>query len=242
MRWILTILFAISINAFAAEQKEVSVPKEENAQVLPVSETEPIKEASKEDSSKSVDTAAVAQTAEKLKVDNRNEAEIPLNLENNKKAANEGGGVFRILLTLSILGVVGTGVFLFLRKYSVPKDRKHQTQIKILQQHYLGPKKSLAIIRVAGESMLIGVTENNISMIKSLSLLDDEVPEEMPKSFNKVLAGDLDNKQVTFDDGHSDYQYDDDGILRKSEAVEEFTMGGIRDIVSKRLRGMRSIR
>jgi flagellar protein FliO/FliZ len=241
MRWILTILFAISINASAAEQQDVAVATEEAAQVLPVSEAEPIKETSKEEVTKPVETA-VAKPAEKLKVDNRNESEIPLNLENNKKAANEGNSAFRILLTLSILGVVGTGAFIFLRKYSIPKERKHQTQIKILQQHYLGPKKSLAIVRVAGESMLIGITDHNISMIKSLSLLDDEVPEEMPKSFNKVLAGDLDRKQVTFDDGPSDYQQHDDGSEQKNEPVEEFAMGGIKDVVSKRLRGMRSIR
>ena len=60
-------------------------------------------------------------------------------------------------------------------------------QIKVLSQHYLGPKKSLVIVRVAGESILVGVTDSNISMIKSLALIDDEVPVETPKNFADAL-------------------------------------------------------
>jgi Flagellar biogenesis protein len=165
-------------------------------------------------------------------VDNRKEAEIPLNLEAKNKAGSDGSPVFRIILTLAILGVVGTGAFIFLRKYSVPKGMKTATQIKILQQHYLGPKKSLAIVRVAGESILIGITEQNISMIKSLSLLDDEVPEEAPQHFGSVLN--------TMDDEEEAPVKPSRKVARDLDADEEFAISGIKDIVSKRLKGMRN--
>lgn len=162
------------------------------------------------------------------------EAEIPLNLDANKKAATEGSGVFRILFTLSILGLVGAGAYVFLRKYSVPKAMKHQTQIKVLQQHYLGPKKSLAIVRVAGESILIGVTEHNISMIKPLSLLDDEIPGEAPQSFDRVLGNQ--GPQADFDETPRETRK-----IKTLDTDEEFAISGIKDIVSKRLKGMRSL-
>ncbi len=182
--------------------------------------------------------AAVAESAvaltddSKIKTDNRKESEIALNLDANKKAATGDNTIFRILFSLSILAVLGTGAYFFLRKYAVPKGMKTQTQIKILQQHYLGPKKSLAIVRVAGESILIGVTEQNITMLKSLSLIDDEVPEESPTHFANVLgkkiegtfklSGELSDKEET-------------------ENKEDFSFGGIRDVVSKRLKGMRNL-
>jgi flagellar protein FliO/FliZ len=75
------------------------------------------------------------------------------------------------------------------------------TRIRILTQHHLGPKKSLAIIRVAGETILIGVTDHNINLIKSLSLLEDEdVPnaDSMPQSF----AGEMQKSDVA-DEGDS---------------------------------------
>ena len=167
-------------------------------------------------------------------VDNRKEADIPLNLEAKTKAGGDGSPMFRIILTLSILGVVGTGAFIFLRKYSIPKGMKSATQIKILQQHYMGPKKSLAIVRVAGESILIGITEHNISMIKSLSLLDDEIPEEAPQNFGRVL-GTMDDDEEEVTPVKPSRQ-----VARELDADEEFAISGIKDIVSKRLKGMRS--
>ncbi|BEV69668.1 flagellar biosynthetic protein FliO [Bdellovibrio bacteriovorus] len=220
MRWLLSLIFVVSVSAQAEETSPATAVASE---------------------SQELSAAATAEPKDVTKNDNRKESEILLNLESNKKAASEGGGVFRILFTLSMLGVVGTGAFFFLRKYKVPKAMKHQTQIKVLQQHYLGPKKSLAIVRVAGESILIGVTDHNISMIKSLSLLDDEVPEEAPQSFGKVL-GQSTSKNVDFDDTTAD---EEAPAPRKRSAKDldlddEFAISGIKDIVSKRLKGMRS--
>ncbi len=206
MRLLLSLFFVVSLNAQAAEEVV--------------------------DSLKETEGSSVVANVEKTKA--LDESNIPLNLEKAKKASTEESGVFRILFTLSILGLVGGGAYFFLKKYSIPQAKQNQTQIKVLQQHYLGPKKSLAIVRVAGESILIGVTDHNISMIKSLSLLDDEVPEEAPQTFNKVLGGlaSSSNDEVT-------------EPVRKAtkdlDADEEFAISGIKDIVSKRLKGMRSI-
>ncbi len=219
MRWLLSLLFVVTVSAHAATdqatEKAPAFASEINA----------------------TENAEVPAEPLKGMADTRKESEIPLNLAGPKKAASEDSGIFRILFTLSILGIVGVGAFFFLRKYSVPKASKHQTQIKILQQHYLGPKKSLAIVRVAGESILIGVTDHNISMIKSLSLLDDEVPEEAPQSFGKVLGS-----KTEFTDSDED---DQSTPPKKRSAKdldmdEEFAISGIKDIVSKRLKGMRS--
>lgn len=177
---------------------------------------------------------------ENTKNENLKEDEIPLNLDKAKKAASEGSGFFRIIFTLSILGVLGTGAFFFIRKYKVPKGSVHQTQIKVIQQHYLGPKKSLAIVRVAGESILIGVTDTNISMIKSLALLDDEIPEVNSQNFQQAM--------VDQDLSHEVDQNELESYLPKKKAKnkdldfdEEFAISGVKDIVSKRLKNMRTL-
>ena len=83
---------------------------------------------------------------------------------------------------------VAVALFLIAKFWSKRKTGlKQHHQIKVLTQYALGPKKSLAIIRVAGESILIGVTEQNISMIKSLSLIDDELPDMAPQHFDGEL-------------------------------------------------------
>lgn len=224
MRLLLSIIFMFSVTAQAADKTvaEVTTTTELEVPVAAATVSDKIDEAS-----------AVVAMPEKAKTENLKESEIPLNLESGKKVAQEGNSVFRIIFTLSILGLVGTGAFFFLRKYKIPKAAKHQTQIKILQQHYLGPKKSLAIVRVAGESILVGITDHNISMIKSLSLLDDEVPEEAPQSFGRVL-GDIDETPAVAERAPAKR-------AKELDADEEFAISGIKDIVSKRLKGMRSL-
>lgn len=226
MRWLLSILFVISCSVASAAE-ESTVPSEDSVGVTAV---------------ENMEAAAVAEQASPAlpaTKDTRKESEIPLNLDGPKKAASEGSGLFRILFTISILGLVGVGAFFFLRKYKIPQAAKHQTQIKVLQQHYLGPKKSLAIVRVAGESILIGITDHNISMIKNLSLLDDEVPEEAPRHFGKVLGGmdiqDEEEKATSVKTSKRSLASND------LDADEEFAISGIKDIVSKRLKGMRSL-
>lgn len=232
MRWLLSLLFIVSVSAAQANEDAAS-PAVDQAAVATV-----INPATEEGAAVTA-AATEATTTAVPKIDNRKESEIPLNLEGKKKAAEDSSSVFRIVMSLAVLGVVGTGAFIFLRKYSVPKAAKHQTQIKVLQQHYLGPKKSLAIVRVAGESILIGITDNNINMIKSLSLLDDEVPEEAPQSFGKVLG----SSGASFED--RDEEQDEAPVRRRAKSKdldsdEEFAISGIKDIVSKRLKGMRS--
>ena len=162
-------------------------------------------------------TAPVAETA-KLAED-----QIPLSIETGKKTAETGSPVSKALMSgLIIMILVGTS-FYFVRKYRTSNTiNKSNMQIKVLSQHYLGPKKSLAIIHVAGESMLVGITDTNISMIKSLSLIDDEVPANLPKTFTESLT----KAESAKDNVH--------------ELDEEFSFSNVTDTVSKKIKSMRS--
>jgi flagellar protein FliO/FliZ len=170
------------------------------------------------------------------------EKEIPLNVDVNKKATDSTSNSTRLFLTVFImLSVMGTTYYM-VRKYKLSNNiNKSNTKIKILSQHYLGPKKSLAIIHVAGESMLIGVTDSNISMIKSLSLIDDEVPADLPQNFSDTLQIKEDGVTNT----RAMVKTAPAGASAKATSVEdleeEFSFSGIKDSVSKKLKSMRSL-
>lgn len=152
------------------------------------------------------------------------EDQIPLSIEAEKKNADAGSATSKAMMSgVIILALLGT-TYYFVRKYKVSNTiNKSNMQIKVLTQHYLGPKKSLAIIHVAGESILVGITDQNISMIKSLSLIDDEVPAEMPKTFSESM-----NQKA----GEVEPMVD--------ELDEEFSFAGVTDTVSKKIKSMRS--
>ena len=163
------------------------------------------------------------------------EDQIPLNIDVVKKASDASPASNRILLTAVIISAMLGAAYYFVRKYKTSNTiNKSNMQIKVLSQHYLGPKKSLAIIHVAGESMLVGITDSNISMIKSLSLIDDEVPANVPKSFSDALSGTA-NKAAGATAKTSNDRLDD------NELEEEFSFSGLKDTVSKKLKSMRSI-
>lgn len=183
-------------------------------------------ENSKQVADKIGSSAVVAQIDNSKKV--IDETEIPVQLDNIKKAEVGESSFFKLLLAFGVLGVMGCAFYFFIKKYAQKAGKSSQaTQIKVLSQHYLGPKKSLAIIRVAGESVLIGITDQNINMIKSLSLLDEDIPEEVPKNFGNIFE----KTQRNFVKRSQENEISDD----------DFAISGIKDFVSNRLKNMRSI-
>jgi flagellar protein FliO/FliZ len=146
------------------------------------------------------------------------EKEIAVQLEAPAKAAESSGNFGRAMAALAIFSVLGIGLVVYLRRNAKPGMKNQQTQIKVLTQHWLGPKKQLSIIRVAGETILIGITDTQITHIKTLSLVDEEIPEDVPANFN--------------------------GALKKFEVQDnedDFAISGIKDFVSKKLKGMRTL-
>ncbi len=153
------------------------------------------------------------------------EDQIPLNIPASKKAVDAGGTSTRLLFTAFVIITLLATSYFFVRKYKLSNNiNKSNMQIKVLSQHFLGPKKSLAIIRVSGESILIGITDTNISMIKSLSLIDDEVPQEVPQNFGDSLK--QQDRATT--------------AAMREELDEEFSFAGVKDSVSKKIKSMRS--
>jgi flagellar protein FliO/FliZ len=237
MKSILAIVMMISLNVFAAE---ISSPEIPSATTVTTA-TDTATSAPTAAATAATDTTA-AVTVATIKTENAaanllkvKESEIPVHLGNDKKATTGDSTVFKVLMSLSLIGILGCGAFFWFRKYAKKGNAKNQaTQIKVLTQHYLGPKKSLAIIRVAGESILVGVTDHNISLIKELSLLDEDIPEETPKKFQTVFSMDQ-NESVGFDDGVST------AANKDLDSHDEFSFSGIKDFVSSKLKNMRSI-
>jgi flagellar protein FliO/FliZ len=149
------------------------------------------------------------------------ENEIPLKIAEAGKSDTQSASGQKAIFTIGILIVLAGAAYYGVRRFShTSKPGKSNMQIKILSQHYLGPKKSLAIIRVAGESILIGVTDQNISMIKNLALLDEELPQVLPKNFDETMTEQLADQDIETDD---------------------FSFEGIKTTVSEKIKSMRNI-
>lgn len=129
----------------------------------------------------------------------KNDREDQIPVLNNVKMAqsSSSGNWFRLIgSAIFVLAVTG-GLIIVVKKSAKAKNvGGKKAKIEMLHQHFLGPKKSVALIQVAGEAILIGVTDNNINMIKSVALIDDEVPPEN-QDFNGFLEEDFTMEQLT---------------------------------------------
>lgn len=145
---------------------------------LTVSEEEAVETTSAESEEITSTTAMTNEENEKISLNENKESKSSVL---NKKFIN-------VAIAVSLLIGFVFGLAIFMKKWrKVSGVDKHINNIKVLSQHYLGPKKSLCVIRVAGETLLVGVTDNNINLIKALSLLDEEIPETLPRDFVKTL-------------------------------------------------------
>lgn len=155
------------------------------------------------------------------------EDQIPVFQKKTDVKQASGGGFFRVFMTLGVLAVACGSAAYGLNRWSKKATNKNikNTRIKVLTSHHLGPKKNLTIIQVAGETILLGVTDNNITMLKTLSLLDDEIPESVPQRFDHSM---------------DDFMTDQDDE-QEDEPIAMRGLSEIRDTVSSRLKNMRNL-
>lgn len=203
--------------SFATESKDAAAALASPAEVaVGSSENTKASEADVKSASEAPSQATAAVPA--APTSNLTEAEIPVKLDAEKKATASDHAWPKVLGGLIICGSLIFGSVVLVRKYSLKNQKNPMHQIKVVTQYHLGPRKSLAVIRIAGESVLVGVTDHHISLIKSLSLLDGELPEtdEVPQNFQMTL-----NKQEI--------------------EGEEFSIQGLQDVVKNKLKSMRNI-
>lgn len=193
---VLLIVF-LSSSAFAAQETPLTdVNKDsklsdyfKNINAKVSAESEPL--AVKSDTAKKADS-------EKEAVAEKSESQIPL--LGVKAAAKAGGPGVPKKLMLGLVAVLGMAGVVIVALQKMGKNTGHTTlakNINILTQKSLGPKKQLMLIQVAGETILLGVTDHNINHIKTLSLLEDELPNFIDPKFADSLKTKIEETKIT---------------------------------------------
>jgi flagellar protein FliO/FliZ len=139
----------------------------------------------------SVSTMTMVEPTEETPLEaTAEESEIPLNIKSAKSASVAAPSLKRAAAGFFVLAILLVSALLVTRKLKAKKAGAafNHDSITVISQKYLGPKRNLVLIRVTGEYLLLGVTDHNISLIKNLNVVDDEIPElSGSKNFNEVL-------------------------------------------------------
>ncbi len=208
MKTLLTTLILISafVCQAGSETDLIDVNKDSNLSSY-------IKKMNKKISDEESETPLVVDEAQE--VEKKSEDQILLGLKSDKKKqAAELSPFNKMVMALVALLAIAGSLFLMIRKLGAKVGHSEIARnIEILTQKSIGPKKNLMLIRVAGETILLGVTDSNITPIRTLSLLEDELPQFVAPQFSKQLKNKIEETRITDDieevDGYAVSRLDD---------------------------------
>ena len=203
---ILSALLCLSGEAFAAKKKhKTEVDQAADDAIVAAAEqlvneskslkieelkTEPVTEAMAAAASTgpaAKDLPALPAAAEKK------ESEIPIFTKSEKVEKSESSLLWRLGASMAMLILVGGALIYGTKRYSRTKSTTAgKVRIEVLHKHQLTPKNSLALVRVAGEAILIGCSDHSVNMLKTITLIDDELEGLLGgKDFNGFLEDDF---------------------------------------------------
>jgi flagellar protein FliO/FliZ len=84
------------------------------------------------------------------------------------------------------LALILVSGLIFLLGLFVKKKQEKGGLMKVMGYQSLGPKKGMAMVKVGGEVLLLGVTANDVKLLKSLGSLNEETGSS--RSFEQVAS------------------------------------------------------
>jgi len=84
----------------------------------------------------------------------------------------------KLLLPLFIICGLLFGVLYFVKKYSFKKNGSSQLNIKVISSQILMPKKFISVVRINDKLLVLGVSENNITLLKEFQAEEEMKMEE----------------------------------------------------------------
>ena len=118
--------------------------------------------------------------------------------DNDFDTSFDTSGVRMIASLLAVLGLIFGGVYL-LKKLTPYKGLISNTEhsISVLSRMSLGQKRSICLVKIAGEILVIGLTNSNISVLSKMDADEyysknesdtHRTPAEYRPSFSKILS------------------------------------------------------
>ncbi|MEK6578863.1 MAG: flagellar biosynthetic protein FliO, partial [Bdellovibrionota bacterium] len=165
-------------------------------------------------------------------------------------------GVFAWILKKFILGKVrSAGALGALNRFARNKFGAQGKMIEVISSHYLGPKKSICVVKIAGRMMVLGITDESINLISNLASashavnFDDALgDDEVETSFIAAVtgAGAVSGGRAQFSDvldrEHGKPVYSADSIARSASKPPTLSSGNnIRAQIKNKMEGMKPL-
>lgn len=93
--------------------------------------------------------------------------------------------IVKLIFPLLIISLMLYGLLLFVKKYSFKRGGKSLQNIKVLSNQMIMPKKFLSVVRVKDKLLILGISENNINLLKEIDAEESDMMEETNAAHNQ---------------------------------------------------------
>lgn len=96
--------------------------------------------------------------------------------------------VIKLIFPLLIISLMLYGLLLFVKKYSFKRGGRSLQSIKVLSNQMIMPKKFLSVVKVKDKLLILGISENNISLLKEIEAEESDLIPETNSFQNQGFA------------------------------------------------------
>lgn len=96
--------------------------------------------------------------------------------------------IIKLIFPLLLISLLLYGLLVFVKKYSFKRGGNTIKNIKVLSNQMIMPKKFLSVVRVKDKLLILGISDNNINLLKELDADESDLITENSSGFNQGFA------------------------------------------------------
>lgn len=96
--------------------------------------------------------------------------------------------IIKLIFPLLIISLMLYGLLVFVKKYSFKRGGKTLQNIKVLSNQMIMPKKFLSVVKVKDKLLILGISENNINLLKEIEADETDLIPETSQNMTQGFA------------------------------------------------------
>lgn len=83
--------------------------------------------------------------------------------------------ILNLIFPLLLISILLYAVLFFVKKYSFKRVNNQLLDVKVINNQMIMPKKFLSVVKVKNHLLILGVSEQNISLLKEIPIEENEI-------------------------------------------------------------------
>lgn len=96
--------------------------------------------------------------------------------------------IIKLIFPLLIICLMLYGLLVFVKRYSFKRGGSSLINIKVINNQMIMPKKFLSVVKVKDKLLILGISDNNITLLKEIDADENDISNEAFQNPNQGFA------------------------------------------------------